>query len=56
MVIYYYYCIINLVQVGRTALFLASWKGHVEVVKLLLQKHADVNIARKDVRHNLYYN
>ena len=28
---------------GSTALSLAAWKGHVEVVQLLLQERVDVN-------------
>jgi len=33
------------VQNGHTALFLASLKGQVAVVQLLVQRHADVSIC-----------
>ena len=33
-------------QYGRTALYDAFTNGHLEVVKLLLQSHADVNIKK----------
>ena len=32
---------------GRTALFEASLEGHVAIVRLLLEKRADVNICAK---------
>ena len=47
--------VITHVQDGMTALFIASGKGHIEVVQLLLQKHADVSIS-KTVYYNTLYN
>ena len=41
-------------QDGCTALYLASMKGHVKVVELLLKRNADVNICDK-VRYSFYH-
>jgi len=38
---------------GRTALYLAAQHGHVEVVKVLLAKGAEVNMRGKDYDHAL---
>ena len=35
------------VQTGRTALFIASDKDHVQIVELLLKKEAEVNHQEK---------
>ena len=43
----YVYTSLNCVQHGNTALYWAAEEGHVEVVKLLLQKTADVSIENK---------
>ena len=42
------------VQDGQTALYIASWKGHMEVVQLLLQKQSDVGKS-KTVYYNTLY-
>ena len=42
------------VQNGKTALYIASCEGHMEIVQLLLQKHADVSIF-KTVYYNTLY-
>ena len=34
-------------QDGETPLYIASWKGHIAVVQLLLQMCADVSISKK---------
>ena len=33
-------------QDGQTPLYIASWKGHIAVVLLLLQTFADVSISK----------
>ena len=35
------------VQNGQTALYIASWKGHDQIVELLLKKEVDVNHQMK---------
>jgi ankyrin repeat protein len=41
-------------QNGDTALHIASKNGHPEVVKLLVQSHADVNIKDRVSTESLY--
>ena len=48
-IIYVYIFIFILIEQGQTALISASFKGHTETVKLLLEKGADVDIKNKDV-------
>ena len=47
-----------LAQTGATPLFIASQKGHSEVVKILIKNGADVDLARKVCRYNVlsHYN
>ena len=42
-------------QYGNTALHLASRNGHPEVVKLLLQSHADVNVKNNVSTESPHY-
>ena len=37
--------IVKLAQMGWTALMLASYRGHVEIVELLLEFGSDVNLT-----------
>ena len=36
-------------QTGSTPVYMASYNGHIEVVKLLIEARADVDKARTDV-------
>jgi ankyrin repeat protein len=38
----------DLTETGRTALMLAAYWGHANIVQLLLEKGADVNVKDKD--------
>ena len=41
------YSVCMYIQQGRTALYYASWKGHMSVVHLLLMEKADSSICKK---------
>ena len=43
-----------LIEQGWTALICASIKGHQQIVKLLLEKGADVNIKSSNVGYYIY--
>ena len=34
------------VHLGETSLMKAAWKGHTEIVKILLENGADVNLKK----------
>lgn len=40
---------------GRTALQIASYQGHLDVVKILLQAHASVNLRDEEGDTALHY-
>ena len=42
------------VQDGMTSLYIASWKGHGAVVKVLLEQHADVSTCKKVIWLSMY--
>ena len=39
------YSLLSIIQYGRTALMWASYRGHTEVVKVLVEAKADLNIT-----------
>lgn len=43
------------IQEGETPLFCASLKGHVEVVKLLLERNAAVDLCNQVCKYYSYY-
>ena len=36
------------VHLGSTSLMAAAWKGHTNIVKILLENGADVNLKKND--------
>ena len=49
------HAIIPLTQDGTTPLFIASEHGHRDVVNILMQNGADINLARNVWRYNVPY-
>ena len=45
ILLFTYYMLI--LQLGRTPLYAASWRGHDKVVEVLIAAGADVNLADK---------
>ena len=39
------YSLLSIIQIGKTALMYASYEGHTEVVKVLVEAKADLNIT-----------
>ena len=48
-------CVVDGIQIGWTALHLASSKGHLDIVKYLIEKGADINIKIKVSVYCHYY-
>ena len=49
------FCSFSSYQDNTTPLYMASQKGHHDVVKTLLGAGADVNITRSDVSVSMFY-
>ena len=47
--------IIPFTQTGGTPLYIASEKGHSDVVNILIKNRADINLARNVWRYNVPY-
>ena len=50
-----HYIILYSLQYGQTPVYLASWRGHVPVVKLLMKIGADIKICKEVYDFPLYY-
>ena len=46
-----YHCVHTHIQTGSTALYAAAENGHLEIVNMLIDANADVNI-KANVSHN----
>ena len=51
----YTHIIIPLTQDGATPLYIASEKGHRDIVNILIRNGADINLARNVWRYNVPY-
>ena len=47
MLLVFFVYLIYALQDGRTALYYAAWKGHSEIVRILLEANAGIDIQEK---------